>query len=331
VGIAIVLAVTLAVVSSNPGRVDVRVDVDELSIRATEGDPKAQMQLALIYTTGSGGTPINAAQAFRWLEKAANQGLPEAQEAIGRMLLTGAGIPADPSAAMSWYEKAAAQGRAEAKCALGRFYHEGISVPQDFALALKWFRESAAQGNGESKYYLGVMYAEAQGVGRDYQVAGQWFREAAEDGYGFGVPKKYQVAVKWAEDVEQYRIAAENGDAEAQYRLASLLYGPEARAHDIPQDREKAIALFRAAAAKGHAMAMYTLGAIYQGKISHEELTGVDYVMAHMWYNLAASRLAPGSERDQAVKDRDFLAQYRLTSDQLAEAQRLAREWSPSP
>jgi hypothetical protein len=232
---------------------------------------------------------------------------------------------------MSWYEKAAAQGRVEAKSALGRFYHDGISVPQDFAIALRWFREAAAQRNGESKYYLGIMYAEAQGVERDYRVAGNWFREAAQDGYGFGVPKKYQAGVKWAEDVEKYQAAADAGDPDAQYRLATLLYGPEAQAHDIPQNRERAITLFRAAAAKGNALAMYTLGSIYQGKIAHEPLTGVDYVMAHMWYNLAASRLAPGAERDQAVKDRDFIAQYRLTPQQLAEAQRLAREWSPSP
>ena len=329
-GIVLLVVAALAVVS-NPGRIGSRGDLDELTARATEGDPKAQMQLGQIYATGLNNTPVNAAESFRWFEKAANQGLPEAQEAVGRMLLTGTGIPADPGAAMTWYEKAAAQGRAEAEGALGKFYHDGISVPQDFAAALKLFRKAAAQGHGESKYNLGVMHAEGQGVERDYLIAGQWFREAADDGYGFGVPKKYRVAVKWAEDVAKYRDAADAGDAEAQYRLATLLYGPEARARDIPQDREAAIELFRSAAAKGNAKAMYALGTIYQGKISREELTGVDYVMAHMWYNLAAARLAPGAERDQAVKDRDFLAQYRLTPEQLAEAQRLAREWSQAP
>jgi TPR repeat protein len=329
VGIALLVVGVLAVVSS-PSRVDLRGNLDELTARATDGDPKAQMELGLAYAAGFRNTPVNAAEAFRWLEKAANQGLPEAQEAVGRMLLTGIGVPADPGASMVWYEKAAAQGRPEAEGALGRFYHDGISVPQDFAVALKWFRKAAVQGHGESKYNLGIMYAEGQGVERDYSIAGQWFRDAADSGYGFGVPKKYQVAVNWAEEVEKYRGAADAGEAEAQYRLATLLYGPEARARDIPQDREAAIGLFRSAAAKGHAMAMYALGSIYQGKISREELTGVDYVMAHMWYNLAASRLAPGPERDQAVKDRDFLAQYRLSPEQLAEAQRLAREWRPT-
>ncbi len=55
-----------------------------------------------------------------------------------------------------------------------------------------------------------------------------------------------------------------------------------------------------------------------------------DYVQAHMWYNLAASHFAPGSDRDRAVKNRDIIAE-KMTPAQIAEAQRLAREWKPKP
>ena len=48
-----------------------------------------------------------------------------------------------------------------------------------------------------------------------------------------------------------------------------------------------------------------------------------DYVMAHMWVNLSA---AQGHKK--AVKARDILAK-KMTPDQIAEAQRLAREWKP--
>jgi hypothetical protein len=231
---------------------------------------------------------------------------------------------------MEWYRKAAEQGRAEAQGRLAIFYHDGISIPQDFALALQWYGNAAAQGHAESMYKLGIMHAEGQGIAQDFAGAGEWFRKAAEGGYGFGVPEQYQEAVAWAEDVQKYRDAASAGVAEAQYRLATLYYGPQARARNVPQDREAAIALYHSAATKGHALAMYSLGLIYQGKISRETLPDTDYVQAHMWYNLAASRLPPGRERDLAVKDRDFLARYRLTPEQLAEAQRLAREWQPS-
>ena len=50
-----------------------------------------------------------------------------------------------------------------------------------------------------------------------------------------------------------------------------------------------------------------------------------DYVQAHMWFNLAASR-SPGEQREQAAKARDGVAE-RLTPEARSEAQRLAREW----
>ena len=50
-----------------------------------------------------------------------------------------------------------------------------------------------------------------------------------------------------------------------------------------------------------------------------------DYVQAHMWFNLAASR-STGEVREDAVERRDQIA-YEMTPDQLAEAQRLARDW----
>jgi len=46
-----------------------------------------------------------------------------------------------------------------------------------------------------------------------------------------------------------------------------------------------------------------------------------DYVQAHMWLNLAA---AQGQE--QAPTLRDILAKH-MTHEQIAEAQRLTREW----
>ncbi len=53
-----------------------------------------------------------------------------------------------------------------------------------------------------------------------------------------------------------------------------------------------------------------------------------DYVQAHMWYNLAAARLPPGEARDMAVSNRDQIKKL-MTPAQVAEAQRLAREWKP--
>ena len=78
------------------------------------------------------------------------------------------------------------------------------------------------------------------------------------------------------------------------------------------------------AAEQGQADAQIALGFMYY--FGH----GVpqDYVQAHMWSNLAASGYIPGKTRDQSVKDRDIVAE-KMTPAQIAEAQKLAREWKP--
>ena len=52
-----------------------------------------------------------------------------------------------------------------------------------------------------------------------------------------------------------------------------------------------------------------------------------DYVLAHVYCNLAASN--GSGERDQRAEARDDIAK-KLTREQLAEAQRMAREWRPN-
>lgn len=51
-----------------------------------------------------------------------------------------------------------------------------------------------------------------------------------------------------------------------------------------------------------------------------------DYVEAHMWANLAAAQ-SSGEDRDRWVKNRDISA-AKMTAEQIAEAQRRAREWN---
>ena len=87
----------------------------------------------------------------------------------------------------------------------------------------------------------------------------------------------------------------------------------------VTRDYAEAARWYRKAAEQGEALAQDNLGRMY------EQGRGVtqDYVLAHMWHNLAA---AQGD--DDAAKARDGLAQQ-MTPDQIAEAQRLAREWKP--
>ena len=80
-------------------------------------------------------------------------------------------------------------------------------------------------------------------------------------------------------------------------------------------------------AERGDADAQYDLGVMYH---SGEDFP-TDFVQAWKWYELAASGFTPEEQsmRDRALKNRDRVAAM-MTPAQLAQAQRLAREWRPA-
>ena len=88
-------------------------------------------------------------------------------------------------------------------------------------------------------------------------------------------------------------------------------------------DYATALRLFRPLGEQGNASAQYNLGVMYalgQG-------VPRDNVQAYMWFDLSA-RYLEGVERDRMVQIRDVIASD-MTPAQIAEAQKLAREWKP--
>lgn len=78
--------------------------------------------------------------------------------------------------------EAAEQGLAEAQHALGLRYARGDGLPQDMAQAAVWFRKAAGQGIAEARYNLGIMYYYGDGLPRDMHEAIRWLRMAAKQG-----------------------------------------------------------------------------------------------------------------------------------------------------
>jgi hypothetical protein len=111
------------------------------------------------------------------------------------------------------------------------------------------------------------------------------------------------------------RERAETGDASAQIGLG-LLYS---EGTGVPQDDAEAAKWYRKAAEQNDADAQMYLGILYA------EGRGVsqDFVHAYMWLSLAAIQ-----GNTDAVGGRD-LAATEMTAEQIAVAQKLAREWKP--
>ncbi len=115
---------------------------------------------------------------------------------------------------------------------------------------------------------------------------------------------------------------AEKGDATAQFNIG-VMY---AKGQGVQKDDSEAAKWYRKSAEQGDGYAQYSLGMIYKKGVGVAQ----DYVLAHMWYNLAASHISVSEPegREHAAKNRDYLASI-MTSAQIAEAQRMAREWKP--
>ena len=163
----------------------------------------------------------------------------------------------------------------------------------DYATAYRLIKPLAEQGYAKAQYNLGVLYNK-----------------------GIGVPQDYTEAMKW------YRKSAEQGLADAQYNLGVMYHKGEG----VPQDYTETSKWYWKAAEQGHADAQYSLGAMYGRGQGVQQ----DRVQAYMWLSLAASRFSEPEiqKRQMAILNIGLIASE-MTPEQIAEAQRLVREWKP--
>ena len=143
----------------------------------------------------------------------------------------------------------------------------------------------------------------------------------AEEGHAlaqWGLGLRYYngdgVAEDPAEALGWFGLAADQGLADVQ-NILGMLYDD---GRDVPEDDvEEAVRWYRLAADQGHAEAQRSLGTMYRWGRGIPE----DLVLAYMWYDLAAAQ-----GNDGALGTRDIVEQL-MTSEQVAEAQGLSREW----
>src|SRR5215471_15127811 len=163
----------------------------------------------------------------------------------------------------------------------------------NYEAALRLARPLAEQNNAAAEAILGRLYARGRGVTLDEAEAVKWFRRAAE-----------------------------HGSAAAEFNLGNLY----AEGKGVPQDYSEAVKWYRMAAERGDPQAQYNLGLAY----AKGEGVAEDNVSAHAWLNIAAARF-PASDttnRGVAVASREAVAN-RMSPEEMAEAQKRAREWTP--
>lgn len=192
----------------------------------------------------------------------------------------------------------------------------------DYFTAFKEFRASAHDGDPKSEYFLGTLFIKGQGVKQNYADGTKWLTRAAQHGLavaqfslgsmyesGEGVPLDLNEAVRW------YREAAELGESMAQYNLG-LLY---AAGKGVKKNLAEARRWMHRSAEQGEARAYHNLGVLYLNGLGGPR----DYLQAYVWLSLSAVN---GDTEDAKLRDELETA---MTSSQIADAKKLAREWKP--
>jgi TPR repeat protein len=178
---------------------------------------------------------------------------------------------------------------------------------KDYKKAFRLLLPLAEKGFHHAQYCLGLMYENGQGVPQDKKEAVNWLLKSAE--------QKNLLAQSLIRGGYQklHKQAAEQGDSYAQRFLGASFY----LGLGVTQDYAEAAKWYKKAAEQGDSSAQNILGAMYEmGK-------GIpkDYVEAYKWFSISGES---GNGYGQLYRKK--IEKRKMTPDQIAEAQRLAKE-----
>lgn len=174
------------------------------------------------------GVPKDAKRAFEMMQRAADAGIAEAIGGLGYFYLTGTGVLKDDKQAVAQYRKGAEMGGARAQFNLGQVLLNGIGAEKDVETGLSWIRKAAARAVPEAVLVLGNVY---------------YFGQLGQ-------------RVNYAEALAYLRVAAEQGNAEAQNTVGVMCESGLAQ----PRDESKAMEWYRKAAEQNLPKAQANLG-----------------------------------------------------------------------
>ena len=140
---------------------------------------------------------------WEFFEKAETKGsLAKAQFAVGYLNDEGIGKTEDNVQAIFWYEKAAKQGLAEAQYNLGLLYADGDKdITVDKRQAFYWYQKAVESGELRANYQLAKLYEKGEGVAKDKAKAMQMFEQLAYD-HWISSDQPFEISRKYFEDTE---------------------------------------------------------------------------------------------------------------------------------
>ncbi len=254
---------------------------------ADAGDAWAQTSLGVLYALGR-GVAKDQGEAVKWFRKAAEQGDAYGQYKLGGKYFFGGGVKQDYGQAEKWLRLAADQGHAKAIDLLAYMLENNPIAERDRLKKLENQHRAAKQGDVDAQFALGEFLGKGEYTSHyDAVKAVKWYRLAAAQGHAEAQLKLANrlslsdgVARDYAEAAKWYRRAADQGLADAQASLGELYR----RGLGVTRDYAQALSWFRRAVEQGNAVGQIGLGGLYQSGKGVPE----DPVKAVMWYRKGA-------------------------------------------
>ena len=282
----------------------------------------------------------NYDEAEKWYQKAADQGLTDAKEKLKKVKKSSVAIAKATSVvidekqsakeqyelgkkfydyknyvdAVKYYRIAADQGNMDAQYALGHCYYYGQGVVKDHGEAVKWYQKAADQGLADAKEKLKKIKKSSVAIKKTPSIAVEKSssiiidgKQSAKEQYELG--KKFYNQKNYVDAVKYYRIAAGQGNMDAQYSLGYCYeFG-----QGVEKDPKKAVKWYRKAAEQGEPCAQNNLGHCYYNGDGVEK----SYEEAVKWYQRAANQ---GSERarekliaiEKSIKKQTAKKEYKI-------------------
>jgi TPR repeat protein len=192
--------------------------------------------------------------------------------------------------------------------------------PEKLSLSAYWFEKAAEQGFADAELRLAQAYGAGAGVTRDETSALHWTEKAADDGQGEAqfllglyyrdghfVDHDHEKAFDW------FLRSAKQGFVDSQVSIAQMYEDGDG----LPQNYAEAVRWYKKAAEhvpdrEGASVALSSLGFLYIDGHGVSQ----DYLAAYMYFALSNSK-----------KNMQWAA-GKMTGEQIAEAQRRAKEWA---
>jgi TPR repeat protein len=273
--------------------------------KPTETPPQIVLTVDQQYETGVAAYEHGEYQtAFQTFESLAEQRYLPAQYRLGEIYMKGiAGIIGqDERAALMWFAKAAEQGYALAQYQIGCMYAQGQGVAQNDEEAFVWYQLAANQGNTLAQDKLESLLQQTSAPILRNAAEAETLQIQYEQGLAAYKQGQYQAAL------EQFRFLAEQGYADAQYRLGSMY--AMGMGGVVPKDDLEAVKWFKKAAIQQHVQARSQLGVLYAN--------GQSQATFQIFQWLAEQGYAPAQYR---------LGEMFVNGQGIAQDDRKAAEW----